>query len=311
METRQIHPDFGIEIIDIDLARDLTDKRFAEILELYNQHSLLLFRNQNLSPADQAAICHRFGQPKIETRKQFNFQECPEVSTIGNVKNSDGKPLCFFARGGFNWHTDGTAACHVNAATLLYSVEVPRNGGDTLFLSSTAAYDRAPDELKLKLENVSLLASFHAHNDPLLESDPDAFIPLSLEEREAIPPVWHRIVQTHPVTGRNLFYLNLNPLKFKGIDDAEGNAAIVEVIEHATKPEHVYRHRWAPGELVIWDNHAMLHSGTPTAMYENDRRLMHRSFVYTLPTERPLPNYDEVSQIFAPTSDSISLADFS
>lgn len=310
VKTRRLHDDFGLEIRGLDLATEVTDDRFAQLLELYYAHSLLLFRDQRLSPADQAALCHRFGKPKIETRKQFNFREHPEVSTIGNVTDARGRPLSFFARGGFGWHTDGTAACHVDAATLLYAVEVPRAGGDTLFCSSAGAYDRAPDELKQRLADVSLLASFHAHNDALLESDPRAFVPLSPAEREALPPVWHRVVQTHPVTGRRLFYLNLDPIGFDGIGAAEGREAIRQVVELASTPDRVYRHRWQPGELLVWDNHAMLHSGTPTECYASDRRLMHRSFVYTLPTERPLPNYAEVSRIFAPTADSISLSDF-
>ena len=310
MKTRPLHPDFGIEICDIDLAGDISDAQFAEIRDCYQQSSLLLFRGQSLAAADQAALCHRFGQPKIETRKQFNFQEHPEVSTLGNASSADGKPLCFFARGGFGWHTDGTAACHVNAATLLYAVEVPRAGGDTLFCSTADAWARAPQALKDKLESVSILASFHAHNDPLLESDPKSFIPLSEQERAALPPVWHKMVQNHPVTGRKVFYLNLDPLEFDGIAEQAGRDAIAEIVEIAAAEEYVYRHRWQPGELLIWDNHAMLHSGTPTHMYESDRRLMHRSFVYTLPTKRPLPNYDEVSRIFMPTADSIRLADF-
>ena len=310
MKTQPIRDDFGLEIGDIDLSQELSDSQFQQILDYYYEYSVLLFRNQAITPKAQASLCHRFGQPKIETRKQFNFQECPEVSTIGNIVDDTGKQLSFFARGGFGWHTDGTAACHVDAATLLYAVEVPRDGGDTLFLSSASAYDRAPDELKRKLESVSILSSFHAHNDPLLESDPGAFIPLTQQERKALPPVWHRIIQTHPITGRKVFYLNLDPLEFDGIDEQTGRELITQIVELASQPEHVYRHQWTPGELIIWDNHSMLHSGTPTLMYESDRRLMHRSFVYTLPTERPLPNYDEVSQIFSPTRESISLADF-
>ena len=310
MKTREIRPDFGLEITDIDLAGELTDEQFEEIREYYYRYSLLLFRDQRLSPADQASLCHRFGQPKIETRKQFNYREHPEVSTLGNIRDDTGRPLTFFARGGFGWHTDGTAACHVDAATLLYAVEVPREGGDTLFLSCADAYDSSPQELKDELQGVSLLASFHAHNDPLLETDPDSFIPLSAAERDALPPVWHDVVQVHPVTGRKVFYLNLDPLEFRGIDEDRGRELIAEVVRLASQPANVYRHRWQPGELLIWDNHAMLHSGTPTDMYEADRRLMHRSFVYTLPTERPLPNYDEACRIFMPDRHSIALADF-
>lgn len=310
MKIREVKQDFGLEILDIDLEACLSDEQFNEILDYYYRHSLLLFRNQRLSPKGQARLCHRFGQPKIETRKQFNYQECPEVSTIGNITDDHGKPLSFFARGGFGWHTDGTAACHVDAATLLYSVDVPQAGGDTLFLSSASAYDNSAPELKQQLEGISILASFHAHNDPLLESDPESFISLTPEERDALPPVWHDLIQVHPVTGRKVFYLNLNPLEFRGIDDATGRQLIEQVLESASRPEYVYRHRWQPGELLIWDNHAMLHSGTPSHMYESDRRLLHRSFVYTRPTLRPLPNYNEISRIFMPDRNSIRLADF-
>jgi taurine dioxygenase len=310
MKIREMRQDFGLEILDIDLSGDISNEVFDEILEYYYRYSLLLFRNQNLSPKDQARLCHRFGQPKIETRKQYNYQECPEVSTIGNITNDQGKPLSFLARGGFGWHTDGAAACHVDAATMLYAVDVPKVGGDTLFLSSASAYESSSSELQRQLEKVSFLASFHAHNDPLYESDPDSFIALTPAEREALPPVWHDLIQIHPVTGRKVYYLNLDPIEFRGIDDETGRQIISQIIKLASRPEYVYRHCWQPGELVIWDNHSMLHSGTPSHLYESDRRLMHRSFVYTKPTQRPLTNYDEVSRIFMPDQNSIQLSDF-
>ena len=311
IDSCKINDRFGLEILNIDLSAELLEEDIAKIIELYHQHSLLLFRNQSLTPEAQAALAQRLGAPKIETRKQFNFQEYPEVSTIGNLQDNDGKLLSFFVRGGFGWHTDGAAACHVNAATMLYAVEVPRDGGDTLFVSSTDAYDRAPSELIDALQDVSFQTSFHAHNDPLFESDPDSFIALADSERAALPPVWHKVIQTHPVTGRKLFYLNTDPLGFEGIDPETGKELLQQALAITTAAEGVYHHRWQPGELIIWDNQAMMHSGTPTLMYESDRRLMHRSFVYTLPTERPLPNHDEVSRIFMPDENSISLADFS
>ena len=309
-ETRKINDRFGLEILNVDLCSDLQQQDYSEIIELYHQHSVLLFRDQTLTPGFQAALAQRIGSPKIETRKQFNFQEHPEVSTIGNLQDNNGKLLSFFVRGGFGWHTDGAAACHVNAATMLYAVEVPGEGGDTLFASSTDAYDRAPSELIEALQDVSFQTSFHAHNDPLYESDPDSFIALAESEREALPAVWHKLIQTHPVTGRKLFYLNTDPLAFDGIDEETGKALLQQALALTTEDECVYRHRWQAGELIIWDNQAMMHSGTETQLYESDRRLMHRSFVYTLPTARPLPNYDEVSRIFMPDENSISLLDF-
>ena len=294
-------PNFGLEVSGVELSSPIDDDSFAEIRDLYFSHSALLFRDQDLSPQSQARLVHRFGCPKIETRKQFNLKDYPEVSTIGNVKHPDGEDAAFFVRGGFGWHTDGTSACHVDAATFLYAVEVPKVGGDTLLCSTATAYENIPETLKDQLSDLEMLCSFHAHNDPLLEADPDSHIPLTKEERRALPPVWHKIVQVHPVTGRTVLYMNFNPIEFNSVSLSVGEEWLQEALAVATQDQYVYRHEWKPGDLLIWDNHAVLHSGTPTACYESDRRLMHRSFVYTQPTERTLENLDEVNAIFLKT----------
>ena len=294
-------PNFGLEVSGVDLSSAIDDDSFAEILDLYFSHSALLFRDQDLSPQSQARLAHRFGRPKIETRKQFNLKDYPEVSTIGNAKHPDGEDAAFFVRGGFGWHTDGTSACHVDAATFLYAVEVPKVGGDTLLCSTATAYENIPETLKDQLSDLEMLCSFHAHNDLLLEADPDSHIPLTKEERRALPPVWHKIVQVHPVTGRTVLYMNFNPIEFNSVSLSVGEERLQEALAVATQEQFVYRHEWKPGDILIWDNHAVLHSGTPTACYESDRRLMHRSFVYTQPTERTLENLDEVNAIFLKT----------
>lgn len=294
-------PNFGLEVSGVELSSPIDDDSFSEIRDLYFSHSALLFRDQDLSPQSQARLVHRFGCPKIETRKQFNLKDYPEVSTIGNVKHPDGEDAAFFVRGGFGWHTDGTSACHVDAATFLYAVEVPKVGGDTLLCSTATAYENIPETLKDQLSDLEMLCSFHAHNDPLLEADPDSHIPLTKEERRALPLVWHKIVQVHPVTGRTVLYMNFNPIEFNSVSLSMGEEWLQEALAVATQEQYVYRHEWKPGDLLIWDNHAVLHSGTPTACYESDRRLMHRSFVYTQPTERTLENLEEVNAIFLKT----------
>ena len=189
----------------------------------------------------------------------------------------------------------------MDAATFLYAVEVPKVGGDTLLCSTATAYENIPETLKDQLSDLEMLCSFHAHNDPLLEADPDSHIPLTKEERRALPPVWHKIVQVHPVTGRTVLYMNFNPIEFNSVSLSMGEEWLQEALAVATQEQYVYRHEWKPGDLLIWDNHAVLHSGTPTACYESDRRLMHRSFVYTQPTERTLENLEEVNAIFLKT----------
>ena len=167
--------------------------------------------------------------------------------------------------------------------------------------STATAYENIPDPLKDQLSDLEMLCSFHAHNDLLLEADPDSHIPLTEQERQALPPVWHKIVQVHPVTGRTVLYMNFNPIEFNSVSLSVGEEWLQEALAVATQEQFVYRHEWKPGDILIWDNHAVLHSGTPTACYESDRRLMHRSFVYTQPTERTLENLDEVNAIFLKT----------
>mgnify|MGYP001301742707 FL=1 len=96
-----------------------------------------------------------------------------------------------------------------------------------------------------------------------------------------------------------MLYLNLDPLDFKGIDIGGGRKLMQELVDHSTRQEFVYRHRWKNGDLVIWDNHATMHSPTKVEVYENSTQLLHRSFVYTQPTERPLPNFEELNAIFS------------
>jgi alpha-ketoglutarate-dependent taurine dioxygenase len=92
--------------------------------------------------------------------------------------------------------------------------------------------------------------------------------------------------------------MNRQPIGFEGIEDEEGNAILQQLYEHATQPHLVYRHRWTPGDLIVWDNLSSLHSATDIGPYENDRRLMYRSFVYMTPTTYPLVNLDEINALF-------------
>ena len=290
---------FGVDVEGIDLANDISDAVLQEIIDALYTHSVLLFRGQNLKPADLARVSHRFGSPNIAMRKQFNLRDHPEVSTIGNIVGEDGKPLAFFNRGGSEaWHNDSTSYCHTNAATFLYAEEAPKEGGDTMYCSTVYAYETLPEALKQKLDGARMLCSFHAHNDRIVARDPVSHTPLTPEERAAMPEVWHDIVQTHPVTGRKLIYLNQTPIEFAGLEADEVGEHLEQLYEHALQPHLIYRHHWAPGDLIIWDNLSTLHAATDIGPYENDRRLLLRSFVFMLPTAHPLENLEEFNAMF-------------
>ena len=298
LSYRPLMEQFGVEVEGADLADDFSDDVLRDIIDALYTHSVLLFRGQDLKPAEHVRLLNRFGRPKIETRKQFNLREHPEISTVGNVVDEDGQPLAFFNRGGESWHTDGIDICHTNAATFLYGVEVPRQGGDTMYCSTAHAYETLPDALKQKIKGVRMLCSFHTHNDRIIARDPKSHVPLTPQERAALPDVWHKIVQTHPVTGRKSLYMNRQPNEIEGLEADEAADIFPQLYEHATQPHLVYRHRWTPGDLIIWDNLSTLHSATDIGPYENDRRLMFRSFVYMTPTSQQFENLDEFNALF-------------
>ena len=304
--TISIHPlmpNFGAEVTGVDLSRTLSDDEFQEILDTYYEHSLLLFPGQSLAPDDQARFAHCFGTPKIETRKQYNLRDAPEVSKVGNIVDESGEPIAFYNRNGVSWHTDGNSTSHVNAVTFLYAMEVPREGGDTMFCSSHSAYETLPDELKKRVEGRRCLISFNWRNDKIRERDPKSHKPLTAAERAAIPDVWQDLVQTHPVTGRKTIYFGgaAGVKEIEGVNEEEKHDLLAALVAHSTQPHLVYRHQWTPSDLIIWDNHATMHSATEIEPYEYDRRLLHRSFIYTLPTARPLSNLDEINAIFLKT----------
>ena len=187
LSSQPLIEQFGAEVGGVDLVAEISDELLDKLVDALYTYSVLLFRGQDFKPADYARLLHRFGRPKVETRKQFNIRHYPVVSTVGNIEAEDGTPLAFFNRNGVAWHTDGTAACHTNAATFLYAVEVPKQGGDTMYCSTVYAYETMPEEFKQKLDGVRMLCSFHTHNDRIIARDPKSHASLTPDERAALP----------------------------------------------------------------------------------------------------------------------------
>lgn len=284
-KTRELHPDFGIEIEGVDLSSPLNTAQFARIRALYDAHSVVAIRGQDLSPAAQVAFLRRFGEPKISQRKEFHLEGTPEIGKVGNVKNPDGTPAAFLDRYGDLWHTDTSSDSHIDAVTMLYCVKTPPQGGETLFCSMHAALESLPKPLRTRIDGRTVVHSFNKHNDALLAKNAGSAKPLSAEDRAKWPDRVHEVVQAHPVTGRQHYFVSPTLVKtFEGMDAAESAALAKELIDHATQPERVYRHVWRVGDLVFWDNRAVMHSATPARSYDyvgGGERLMHRAYAYT------------------------------
>ena len=266
MRIQPITENFGVEGSGVDLSAPMDEALVNEIISLYYRHSLLLFRQQNLSPSDQARLAHLFGKPKIETRKQYNILEHPEVSTIGNIRDPSGKPLSFFAKGGFSWHTDGTAACHVDAATFLYAVELPSAGGHTLFGNGYRAYDSLPADLKKEISGRRVLQVY----DYTVREKP------SVSGLDHVPHCWQPAVIRHPVTGRCALYVDrLMSAAIEGLPRDQSAALLEALFPYIERAD--YEHVWRPGDYVIWDNRCSVHARTDFPATE--RRLLKRGKV--------------------------------
>lgn len=286
--VRKLLADFGAEIAGFDPLAPIPPYRLQEFRALLYQHALLLLRIPNFGAADQARLAAALGEPKDETRKQFAVAGFPSVCRLGNATDETGQPTAFFNRQGEEWHSDGVGSGAVNGITMLYAIDVPRQGGDTMFTSLHSAWETLEPTFRARIQPLRVLHSFNWHNDKVLALSTGAAKPLTQAERDAIPDRWYDLVQVHPVTGRTLYYLSPNLVReITGLDDAKRDVLVKQLIEHATSAQRVYRHKWAPGDLLVWDNNALMHSATDVTTYEDDRRLMHRCF--TVPTVSATP----------------------
>ncbi len=277
--VRPLASSFGAEVDDLDLTLPLSSDAVKEFTNLLYRYALLLVRVPHFSPAHQAALALALGRPKGETRKEYAIPGFPMICRLGNATDESGRPTAFFNRQGEEWHSDGCGSGDVNGITMLYAIEVPRLGGDTMFSSLHTAWETLDPATRARMQDMRTRHSFNWHNDKVLRLSPGAAKPLTLAERAAIPDRWYDLVQIHPITGRKLYYASPNLVQeISGLDDAQRDILVNQLIGHVSAPERVYRHRWTPGDLLVWDNNALMHSPTDVAEYVDDRRLMHRCF---------------------------------
>ncbi len=276
--TRQLHRDFGVEIEGIDLGA-IDDTVFEAILDAFYAHGALLFRGQDLAPATQVALGRRFGIPSIPPRPQFNLPDHPEVSVLGNLVHPDGSPAAFFNEMGEEWHSDSAGYENLDGATFLYCLQTPPEGGETMLCSMTKAWEDLAADRQADMDGRRVLHSWNYHNDKVMAVSKGK--PLTPEQRALHPDHWTDLVQTHPVTGRRLYYLSHNLVK--RIDDWDEDASqayTMDLVHFATTPDRIYAHKWRPGDLLVWDNRATMHSATNVEAYRDYIRHMHRSYSF-------------------------------
>ena len=271
--VRMLSPALGAEILGVDLRAPLDDDRFRQILAAWHDNLVVLLRDQDLSEADQVRFAQRFGPLATIHTKQF-VRSHPAVMLISNIRE-DGKPIGALPDGEMQFHSD---QCHQERparASMLYAIEVPSTGGNTLFANAYKAYETLPERVKRRIEGRRALNAY----------DYDA----SATKRgtklaEGVPSYAHPVVRTHPVTGRQALYVNrLMTVRIEGMSSEESAELLNLLFDHQEKPEFIYEHVWRPGDLLVWDNRCALHARTDFSPTE--RRLMRR---VTILGEKPV-----------------------
>jgi taurine dioxygenase len=244
------------------LEADEISPDFGEVWDAFFAGQVLVFRSQKFSPAQFLAFAKQFGKPEPHVIDQFHHPEHRDILILSNVEK-DGKPIGL-ADAGTYFHTDYSYLDVPARATTLYSIQVPRKGGDTLFADQYAAYDDLPASLKKRIEG--LVALHHYGNREDLDRGSRTVASVLTEEQEQkMAWVRHPVARRHPVTGRKALYaVSGSSFGIEGMPEDEAVDLLDELKRHATQEKYQLRLKYGVGDVVIWDNASLLHSATLT-----------------------------------------------
>src|SRR6266487_315204 len=262
LDTRPLSPGLGIEASGVDLSQPVSDEAFADIERTFFAGQVLVLRGQHLTPAQFVAFARRFGPPEPHVIDQFHHPDDPNILILSNRKR-DGEPVGL-ADAGTYFHTDYSYLQVPARATMLYSIEVPKAGGNTLFANQYAAYDGLSEPMRRRIE--SLIGIHHYGNRKVAdEMSRVAASPLTEEQKAKMPLITHPLVRPHPVTGRKALYaVSGSSYGIVGMPEDEAVTLLDELAAHATQPKYVYSLSYRVDDVVIWDNASLLHSATLT-----------------------------------------------
>jgi taurine dioxygenase len=255
VRLRRLTDGFGAEA-------DAMPGEFRQVWDAFFASQVLVFRNQKLDPAQFLRFGRQFGKPEPHVIDQFHHPEHADILILSNVRRN-GEPTGL-ADAGTYFHTDYSYLEVPARATLLYSIQVPKKGGDTLFANQYAAYDDLPASLKKRI--AGLVALHHYGNrDDLDKASRTVASVLTWEQEKKVTWVRHPVARRHPVTGRTALYaVSGSSFRIEGMPDDEARDLLDQLKLHATQQKYQCRLKYGVGDLVIWDNASLLHSATLT-----------------------------------------------
>ncbi len=253
----------GATVEGLDLAEPLSDAAFETVLRALGEYGVLRFPRQRLTAAQLKAFSGRFGRLEINVAGSYQDPDHPEVMTLSNIVEN-GKPIGL-ADAGQDWHTDMSYSAMIAFANVLYALKVPRrNGtplGNTEFSNMHAAYADLPDDLKRRLDGMTVLHDFNKFWEKMRREKGSTRPPLTEAQRKAKPPVSHPIFLTHPLTGHKVLYCNPGyAMRINELPEAESDRLLDFLFRHQLDRQYRYAFQWTEGDLLIWDDLGTIHS---------------------------------------------------
>jgi taurine dioxygenase len=254
----------GARITGVDLAGPLDLETVAEINKAWLDNVILVFPDQEISEDDQERFCRHFGDLEVVRSATAQDTKHPSILLISNVKGT-GKTTAL-EDGEMMFHYDQCYYEHPARGSTLYAMEIPNEGGHTIFGNCTLAYDSLSDDWKRRLDGLRALNYYDYANDPTNRPatlNPDA-------------PQWiHPVVRRHPETGRKTLFVNrLMTISIEDMTPGESDEILNYLFDHIEQSEFRYEHDWSLGELMMWDNRCSIHARTYFSPEE--RRMMRR-----------------------------------
>jgi len=261
----------GARIEDVDLARPISDDDFRRILRALGAHGVLCFPGQQIDTQHLAVFGRMFGELEINVANAFHEPGFPEVMVLSNM-TVHGKPIGL-ADAGQGWHTDMSYSTEIALANVLYAVKVPmregRSLGETQFRNMHAAYAELSSAIKSRLQGRTATHDFAKFWDMMRARPGSKRAALTPEQRAKKPPVSQPIFRMHPITGRTVLYCNPGyATRIDGLPEAESAELLAFLFAHQEQEKYFHAHRWAEGDVLMWDNIGTVHNAV--ADYRSD-----------------------------------------
>lgn len=277
LHVRPLGPRIGAEVIALDLQGALSAQTLLQLEAALVQHEALVLHVPDLQPAQHLAIARHFGEPEVHTFYP-NLGDGFEQITVIDSKLGDRADM---------WHHDESFLPHPPSVTMTHARILPPTGGDTCWISMTSAYDALSLKMQQYLEGLS---AWHDMNVPMTAALQHGIVTheryvevVSMNRRHL-----HPLVKTHPITGRKALYLSPTYVShIEGLSQAESRAILAYLHGHCQQVEFMFRHRWAQGDMVLWDNRSVIHNAIMD--YAPHQRRMHRASVFARQTNDNAP----------------------